>query len=354
MPHVFISYVRENGAEIQRLADALRAYGVDVWMGKDQIKPGLRWEDAIRGAIGEGAFFIACFSRASNERMRTYMNEEITVAIEELRQRPTDQAWFIPVLLDDTDIPSRNIGAGETLRSLQWVRLNENWSDGIARILSVVRPDGAELHRLAESLADPSARVRIQALDRLANLGSLAKPLHLQLMTLLHDENDTVRAVAVDAVRRLGIRSGDIVGQLRAILKEGEYYSSRHAAKALAQLGLAGVPALLEATTSKAYGVSHLVSRALAEIRAPDAVPLLIEALKDALRGRADCSVERDKKLGEIHSGPHIAQHICEALGEIRDPSAVQALKTAETSRCRWTAKSASEALARIRDSRIA
>jgi hypothetical protein len=133
LPHVFISYVRENSIDIQRLADALRAYGVDVWLDKDQIKPGTRWADSIREAIGDGAFFLACFSRASSERMRTYMNEEIAIAIEELRQRPTDQAWFIPILLDDADIPSRSIGAGDTLRSLQWVRLNDNWSDGIAR-----------------------------------------------------------------------------------------------------------------------------------------------------------------------------------------------------------------------------
>ncbi len=51
------------------------------------------------------------------------MNEELTVAIEELRLRPTDRAWFIPVLLDDCEVPDRSIGAGETLRTLQWIKL---------------------------------------------------------------------------------------------------------------------------------------------------------------------------------------------------------------------------------------
>jgi HEAT repeat protein len=282
------------------------------------------------------------------------MNEEITLAIEELRQRPTDQGWFIPVLLDDVDIPNRSIGAGDTLRSLQWVRLNEDWSDGISRVLSAVQPDGAELHHLAQSLANPSARVRIQALDRIGNLGSLAKPLFVQLLTLLDDMNDTVRAVAVDAVRRLGIRSENTVERLRAVLKRGEYYSSRHAAVALAQLGAAGIPALLEATTSRAYGVSHHASNALAEIRAIDAVPMLIEALNDALRSDADCQVELGKELKvEMHSGPHIAKHICQALGKIGCPSAVQPLANAKSSHCKWTAQSASEALARIREAEL-
>jgi HEAT repeat protein len=279
------------------------------------------------------------------------MNEEVTLAIEELRQRPTDQAWFIPVLLDGVDIPNRTIGAGETLRSLQWVRLHEDWNDGIARILSAVRPDSAELHRLSASLADPSARVRIQAIDRIGNLGSLAQSLVDSLLGLLDDANDTVRAAAADAIRRLGIRSEDAVGRLRAVLKRGEFYSSRHAAHALAQFGAAGVPALLEATTSRAYGVASHASQALAEIRAADAVPVLIDALNAALRDEADCRVERNEKLGvEMHSGPHVAQNICQALRQISDPSAVHALDKAESSHCRWTRESASEALARIRE----
>jgi hypothetical protein len=33
------------------------------------------------------------------------MNEELALVIEEVRQRPTDQAWFIPVGLDDCQVP---------------------------------------------------------------------------------------------------------------------------------------------------------------------------------------------------------------------------------------------------------
>jgi HEAT repeat protein len=106
----------------------------------------------------------------------------------------------------------------------------------------------------------------------------------------------------------------------------GEFYSSRYAALALAQLGAAGVPALLEAGPYR-----HAVE-ALGEIRARDALPLLIEALNNALRSGADCSWIEPGKEFEIHSGPHTAARICQALGHIGDPSAVQALTTAETS----------------------
>ena len=123
MPYVFISYVRENSEIVQRLRDILQTYGIEVWLDKEQLRPGHRWADAIRDAISEGAFYIACFSHAYNERSKTYMNEELTLAVEELRQRPTDHSWFIPVLLDNCEVPNRNIGGGETLRSLQWVNL---------------------------------------------------------------------------------------------------------------------------------------------------------------------------------------------------------------------------------------
>lgn len=104
MPKVFISYVRENTSYVYQLARELKVYGIEVWIDKTDIKPGERWADAIRDGIEKGDFFIACFSEEYSTRMRTYMNEEITLAIEELRQRPTDRAWFIPVLLSRTEI----------------------------------------------------------------------------------------------------------------------------------------------------------------------------------------------------------------------------------------------------------
>jgi hypothetical protein len=138
MPRVFISYVRENSREIEQLANALRAHNIEVWLDREQIKPGARWADAIRDAIADGDFFLACFSNEYNSRSRTYMNEELTLAIEELRQRPVDRAWFIPILLSDCEIPHRTIGAGETLRSIQWLELYKDWNVGIQHLASVL------------------------------------------------------------------------------------------------------------------------------------------------------------------------------------------------------------------------
>ena len=140
MPHVFISYLHVNKADVQRLCDDLTSNGIEVWLDRNNIQPGIRWKDAIRKGIKEGNYFIACFSSEYNEREKTYMNEELTLAIDELRKYSTERAWFIPVLLSECEIPDRSIGAGETLRDFQWVSLHDDWDTGVQRILSIVQP----------------------------------------------------------------------------------------------------------------------------------------------------------------------------------------------------------------------
>lgn len=146
MPKVFISYVRDNEHEVKRLYDALTNQKVDCWLDRKDISPGDNWKDAIRRAIRDGSFFIACFSQDYHKRKRSYMNEELTLAIEEIRQRQTDQKWFIPVKLSECMIPDRDIGGGRSLRDLQWADLHVNWDSEICRILSVIKPGvrGAE------------------------------------------------------------------------------------------------------------------------------------------------------------------------------------------------------------------
>ena len=144
MNKVFISYVSENIEIVDRLYQELKSHGIQVWLDRNDIDPGSRWEQAIRKAIRQGAFFIACFSEQYNNRHKTYMNEELTLAINELRQRPTDQIWFIPIKLNECKIPDRNIGGGETLQDLQYVNLYEDWNSGIQRIVKAVQPASSE------------------------------------------------------------------------------------------------------------------------------------------------------------------------------------------------------------------
>ena len=124
--HAFISYVRDDSELVDKLARDLSKRGVHIWIDRRDISPGARWQDAIRDAIRAGAFFVACFSSRSVARARSYMNEEILLAIEELRLRPVNRAWFLPVKLDHCDIPAYRLGPTETLEAFQHLDLAAN------------------------------------------------------------------------------------------------------------------------------------------------------------------------------------------------------------------------------------
>ncbi|MFC1712718.1 toll/interleukin-1 receptor domain-containing protein [Candidatus Poribacteria bacterium] len=156
-PHVFVSHVRENQKDVDQLRSELTENGVKVWLDRNDIKVGARWRDAIEEAIQDGAHFIACFSKEYSERDETYMNEELTLAVDRLREFPTDRIWFIPVKLNECEIPKRKISAVETLQDLQWVELYKDWNNGIQRILKVVKPnDGRPSEGYEFELADPA------------------------------------------------------------------------------------------------------------------------------------------------------------------------------------------------------
>jgi TIR domain len=138
-PHVFLSHVREDAERVERLAAALEARGVATWIDR-QIKPGKRWEKAVEDAIRSGTFFVACFSRAHAARDRSYMNKELLIAIEEVRLRPEDASWFIPIRLDDCEIPDRPIGPELTIRSFQCLDMFPDWARSVDRLVEAKGP----------------------------------------------------------------------------------------------------------------------------------------------------------------------------------------------------------------------
>lgn len=137
MPRVFVSYVKDDNVSVTRLCRALTESGIDVWRDRDSIKPGTPWRDAIREAIDAGDYFLACFSRRSVSKVKSYMNEELRLAVEQLALYRPGHAWFIPVLLEDCDVPPIQIAGGQTLQDLQWVNL---FDFGLRRIIETIAP----------------------------------------------------------------------------------------------------------------------------------------------------------------------------------------------------------------------
>jgi hypothetical protein len=78
----------------------------------------------IRRAILEGSLvFLACFSESSRRRTVSYQNEELVLAVEQMRRTVPGHVWLIPVRFDDVPLPYFDLGVGRSLDSLQSVDL---------------------------------------------------------------------------------------------------------------------------------------------------------------------------------------------------------------------------------------
>lgn len=64
MSDIFVSYKREDFDRVERLVEALRANGFDVWWDQD-IPPGAPWESAITMALDAARCVLVCWSTAS-------------------------------------------------------------------------------------------------------------------------------------------------------------------------------------------------------------------------------------------------------------------------------------------------
>lgn len=154
--HAFISYVREDKRRVDRLEQVLQSNGIPVWRDTRKLWPGEDWRKKIRDAIAADSLaFIACFSTNSEARRVSYQREELLLAIEQLRLRPTDLPYLLSVRFDECLIPELEIGAGRTLGSLQWVDVfgkhrqenAERLAEGVQHILSQA-PTTRSGHRL--------------------------------------------------------------------------------------------------------------------------------------------------------------------------------------------------------------
>jgi HEAT repeat protein len=289
MPHVFISYVRENGDVVDRLASELASRGVKVWLDRNDLEPGARWREAIRNAIRGGKFFLACFSREFNERDKSYMNEELTLAIDELRERPFTRTWFVPVLINETAIPSRRISSLEDLSDIQALRLYENWSAGVERILRVMKyddPVSARTYSLIDALLRPFHQERLFALKQLGTIGPAAAEAVPAIVVALKDQDRDVRGAAADALNEIGPAAAGAVSALVVALKDPDEGVRRYAAVAINKIGPAaaeGVSALVEALRDQNPTARRDVAFGLRGIgsAAAEAVPALVAALED-------------------------------------------------------------------------
>ena len=136
------------------------------------------------------------------------MNEELTLAIDELRSRPSERTWFLPVLINETHIPSRRISSVEDLRDIQAVKLHEDWDIGIDRILRVLHHDDPALARiwhLVDLVEGPFDDERLHAIQQLGAIRAAENSAISALIKAAAANNAAIREASLE--KRWG-RSG--------------------------------------------------------------------------------------------------------------------------------------------------
>lgn len=111
-PRIFLSYTRKDGANVKALYQRLKSAGYHPWMDIEDILAGQDWEQVLIQAINDATFFLACLSTNSIDH-RGVVQEEIKQALQVWRRKLDDDIYFIPIRLDDCQVP-------EALAKFNW------------------------------------------------------------------------------------------------------------------------------------------------------------------------------------------------------------------------------------------
>ncbi|MDQ5981117.1 MAG: hypothetical protein QG602_4095, partial [Verrucomicrobiota bacterium] len=118
---VFLSYAREDAEAARRIADALRAFGLEVWFDQNELRGGDQWDVKIRGQIKACALFIPIISQCTEERTEGYFRREWKLAVDRTHDMAGSRAFLVPVVIDAT--PEGGAAVPEEFMKAQWTRL---------------------------------------------------------------------------------------------------------------------------------------------------------------------------------------------------------------------------------------
>ena len=79
---VFLSYASQDAEAAQKICEALRAAGIEVFLDQSELRGGDAWDQKIRHEIHDCALFIPMVSQHTQERLEGYFRLEWNLAIE--------------------------------------------------------------------------------------------------------------------------------------------------------------------------------------------------------------------------------------------------------------------------------
>ncbi len=138
-PAVFLSYASQDAQVAQRICEALRAAGIEVWFDQSELRGGDAWDQKIRGEIRDCALFIPIISANTAARHEGYFRLEWDLADQRTHMIARNRAFIVPVCVDAT--PETSMDAPESFQRVQWTRLPAGqtspvFADHVKRLLA--------------------------------------------------------------------------------------------------------------------------------------------------------------------------------------------------------------------------
>ena len=118
---VFLSYASQDAQAAQRICEALRSAGIEVWFDQSELRGGDVWDQTIRKQSKACPLFIPLISRHTHERREGYFRLEWKLAVDRSNLISATQAFLLPVVIDDTREDDEEVP--EKIRDIHWTRL---------------------------------------------------------------------------------------------------------------------------------------------------------------------------------------------------------------------------------------
>jgi TolB-like protein len=164
---VFLSYASQDAAPAERISEALRAAGIEVWFDQSELRGGDAWDQKIRRELHECALFMPIISANTVLRHEGYFRLEWNLADQRTHMMARNHAFIVPVCVDAT--PEGSADIPESFQRVQWTRLPRGetpaaFVERIQRLLSgeAAQTDNARTPVSVRAVEPPASRKLIR------------------------------------------------------------------------------------------------------------------------------------------------------------------------------------------------
>lgn len=131
---LFLSYAKEDEADIRELYNRLQAHGYKPWMSAVDLIGGENWNYAIKKALDKADFFIPCLTENSTNK-RGYIQRELKQALDNFEGKLLGDIYVIPLRFNRVDRPEilQHFQHIDYFKPNGWNRLIQSIEEGIRR-----------------------------------------------------------------------------------------------------------------------------------------------------------------------------------------------------------------------------